>query len=113
MFGRKELAPLLLQKQALILESSMNRLALQNEWQSLQQAAGRLTKPAQAFGNVNPWLLILAPVAGFLAVRSLRRHDSMFRRVAPCLKWALALYGVWTRFRAKSPDWGETQADSS
>jgi hypothetical protein len=112
MFVRKELEPLRLQKQALLLESSLNRLTLQAEWQNLRQAGRRLTKPAQAFGNVNPWLLFLAPVAGFLAVRSLRRQDSLLSRATSLLKWAAPLYRVWTRFRAKSPDQAAPEADS-
>ena len=112
MLGRKKLGPLQLQKQALILESSLNRLALQAEWQNLRQAGRRLTNPAQTFGNANPWLLLLAPVAGFLAVRSLRGQESMLSRATALLKWAVPLYRLWTRFRAKSPDQSETEADS-
>jgi hypothetical protein len=110
--GRKELGPLQLQKQALILESDLNRLAMQAEWQNLRQAGRRLTQPAQALGNVNLWLLLLAPVAGFLAARGLRGQDSWLSRVTSLLKWAVPLYRVWTRLRSKSADQAEPEANS-
>ncbi len=98
MFGREELDKLSVQKQALLLESSLNRLALQAEIQSLRSAtswAGDATRASRQFA---PLLLLLAPVAGFLLGRRGRRADSWFTRLAAAIQWIGPLYRLWKTF---------------
>jgi hypothetical protein len=106
-FGRKELDRLDLQKQALLLQSGLNRLELQLEFQQLRSASAWMTGAARGPRHVAPLLLVLAPLAGFLVVRSFRRRDSWLSRLAAAAKWIGPLYSLWQRFsaaRQKAPE---------
>jgi hypothetical protein len=86
-----------LRKKTLIVESDLNRLILRGECQNLFTAAGRFRLP----GFAGKWLLAVAPMAGFLAMRlfgwkALRRH---WFSVA---KWVPSLYLMWRGFKATS-----------
>lgn len=108
MFHRKELARLRAQKQALVLESTLNRLALQTEAENLRSAASRIadaTRPLRSVRLFNPFLLILAPVAGFFIVRSLRgSSDSLFDRVLSAAKWIQPAIALWNSFNKRPED---------
>jgi hypothetical protein len=109
-FGREELDKLTVQKQALLLESGLNRLALQAEIQRLRSGtawAGEATRASRQFA---PLLLLLAPLAGFLLARKGRRTDSWLSRLAAAVKWIAPLYQLWKRF---SPARKEAQAEES
>ena len=89
-----------LRKQALILESDLNRLTLRTECQNLRLAAGRFARPGR-FLNTN-WLLAVAPVAGFLAVRWFRRRETPASRWLAAFKWLPPLYSLWRAFNSAS-----------
>lgn len=95
MVGGKELERLRLHKQALILESDLNRFALRNECQWLRSAAARVTDTTEAWQMISPWLPVLAPLAGFLAVRALRRSDSVLGGLISAVKWIQPLCSLW------------------
>ena len=79
MLGRKELTELDLQKQALVLESGLNRLTLQAEVQSLRSATSWVNDVTGASRELAPLLVVLAPIAGFLMARTVfssRRSDA-------------------------------------
>ena len=92
MLGRKELDKLNLQKQALLLESSLNRLALQAEFRNLRSATAWVSEVTRASRGLSPLLLLLAPVAGFLLARGSRQSDSWLGRVVAAVKWIGPLY---------------------
>jgi hypothetical protein len=94
-FGRKKLEQFRLHKQALVLESSLNRYALRAEWQELRHAAGWMNNAARTPRQFAPLLVVLAPLAGFLVIRSLRRPESLFNRLASAAKWIGPLYSLW------------------
>ena len=98
MLGRKELAKLSLEKQALLLESGLNRLALQAEVQKLRAATAWVSEVTRVSQEAKPLLLILAPIAGFLLARGSRRSDSWCSRVAGAVKWIGPLYQLWKSF---------------
>ena len=106
MLGRKELDRLSAQKQALLLESGLNRVAMQAELQSLRSATTWVREAASASRRFTPLLVLLAPVAGFLAARGARRVSSWFSRVVTVIKWVGPLYGLWKQFapRRKRPE---------
>ena len=107
MFGRKDLENLRLQKQALLLQSGMNRLQLQLELQQLRSATAWITGAAPRSAATAPFWVGLAPLAGFLLVRKARRPDSWFDRLASAAKWIGPLYTLWQRFsaaRKKGPE---------
>lgn len=95
MLGRDELAKLAAEKQALLVESSLNRLALQAEFQNLRSASGWMKTVTGSAGKYTPFLLLLAPVAGFLLARGARGSGSWLGRSFTALKWIAPLYGVW------------------
>ena len=95
MLGREELEKLAAEKQALLVESSLNRLALQAEFQNLRSTSGWMKTAAGGAGKFSPLLLLLAPVAGFLLARSVRGSRSWLGRSAAALKWIAPLYGLW------------------
>jgi len=96
--GREGLDKLSLEKQALVLESGLNRLALQAEFQHLRSATGWLREATRGAHEAKPLLLVLAPIAGFLLARISRRPDSWSNRVAAALKWIAPLYQLWKSF---------------
>ncbi len=82
-------------KQALLLESRLNRLALQAEWQDLRAATGWVADAAQACRTVKPWLLLLAPVAGVLLGRGFLRSNGLLSRLVGLFKLIRPLLAVW------------------
>ena len=107
MFGRQELEQLRLQKQALVLESSLNRYALRAEYQELRRAAAWISNAARSPRQFTPLLVVLAPLAGFLVARSLRRPESLFKRLVSAAKWIGPLYSLWRSYatlRKREPE---------
>ncbi len=98
MLGRKELDKLNLQKQALLLESSLNRAALQAEIRRLRSATTWVREASSVSRELTPILALLAPVAGFLVARRARRSAAWFGRIVTVAKWAGPLYGLWKQF---------------
>jgi hypothetical protein len=93
--GRKELDILNLQKQGLLLESDLNRLAFQADFRTLRSATAWVGQVTQASRGLSPLLFLLAPVAGFLLVRSSRQSDSWLRRITAVAKWIGPIYRLW------------------
>jgi hypothetical protein len=87
-----------LQKQALLLESGLNRLALQAEIQRLHSATWWVSGANRASRGLSPLLLVLAPLAGFLLMRGSRRPNSWLSRLAGAAKWIAPLYRLWKSF---------------
>ena len=104
MLGRKELANLDLQKQALLLESGLNRVTLQAEFQSLRSVSAWVTGASR---ELAPLLAVLALLAGFLLARGSRRSDSRLSRLMALAKWVVPLYRLW---KSVSPRWSEPEA---
>ena len=98
MLGRNELDKLNLQKQALLLESSLNRAALQADLRRLHSATTWVREVTSVSREFTPWLTLLAPIAGFLVARRARRSASWFGRVVTAAKLAAPLYGLWKRW---------------
>jgi len=99
-FGRQELNRLGAQKQALLLESGLNRHALLAEWRQLRSASARVGSAAHASSRFAPFLAVLAPLAGFLVIRSLRRPESLFTRLVAAAKWIGPVYSLWRGYSA-------------
>jgi hypothetical protein len=105
MVGGKELESLRLRKRVLILESSLNRAALEASWQDLHTATAWLRRAEHTFRQARPWLLLLAPLAGLAVARDPSRPVRLLSRLLGALKWIRPLLGVWQSFagaRAKS-----------
>src|SRR5437667_3907489 len=100
MLGGKELKGLELRRQELVLRSTINRLAISVELQNVQTAL----RPAERiFGLVRaarPWLLVLAPLAGIFAARSLRNNGSVFSKMLGVLKLLQPLLALWQQFKS-------------
>ena len=101
MLGRKELASLDKQKQALLLESGMNRVALQVEVENLRSAASWVGDVTAASRGLAPLLLILAPIGGFFLAKRSRRSNSRLGRWMALAKWVLPIYRVWKNISAR------------
>ena len=99
MYRRQELERLRQYKQALVLESGLNRLALQAEVRNLCSATTRLTGALSPPRAVAPLLLLLPVLAGFWFVRG--RPGSWLRRLVSLAKWAVPLYRLWRSFSNK------------
>jgi hypothetical protein len=98
MLGREDLDKLAAQKQALLVESSLNRLALQAEAQNFRSATAWLRAAGDGAGKFRPLLFVLAPVAGFLLARVARRRASWLSQGLAAARWLGPLYGLWKRF---------------
>ncbi len=98
MLGGNEIAKLNLQKQALVLESSLNRLNLLSEFEHLRSSAGLF---ASAGKKRAPLLLALAPIAGFFVARGVKRSpSSWFSRLATAAKYVGPAIALWRSFSA-------------
>ncbi len=98
MLGRRTLEEVRRQKEALLLESSLNRLKLQAELQNLRSFANPVSGLAGKAQGLFPWLILLAPAAGFFAFRGARRAGSLGSRLASMLKLLMPAYQLWRRF---------------
>jgi hypothetical protein len=96
--GRKELDQLALEKQTLVAESGLNRLAVQAELQNLRAATAWVNGATRWPRKLGPSLSLLAPLAGFLLTRISRRPDSWLNRVVAAAKWIAPLYTLWRSF---------------
>jgi hypothetical protein len=95
MLGGKELAQLDLQKQALLAESGLNRVALEAEIQHLHSATAWVTDLSNPSRGLTLLLAALTPVVGFLLARGSRRSDSWLGRMLELAKWMPPLYRLW------------------
>jgi len=97
MAGRETLGELALRKQALILESELNRLTLRAECQNVRAGIKGL-----GAGNPSGWWWLLAPVAGFFAIRMFRRPGSVLNRAVSLLQWLPQVWTLWKSFASAS-----------
>jgi hypothetical protein len=93
MAGRETLGELALRKQALILESELNRLTLRGEYQNVRAGIRGL-----GTRNQSGWWWLLAPVAGFFAIRLFHPPDSVLNRMGSLLKWLTPVWTLWKSF---------------
>ena len=100
MSGRDELAELQLRKRALVLESELLRQTLRAECRGWRARTAWVGETAQAYQKFRPWLVVLAPLAGLLAARTLRRPQPSGSRVSTAFKWAQTLFLLWKSFNA-------------
>ncbi len=108
MLSKEELERLHQQKQALLLESTVNRLALEAEWKNLQAGVTRLSQAVRSPRWLVPVMVLAPALAGFLLVRGRPRPGSLFRRAVSLVKWVIPLYKLWRSF-AKSPTPAQSQ----
>ncbi len=99
MVGRDALDELQVRKRALVLESNLNRLTLQAEWQNVRAAAGWMGSAGRTFRQARPWLLLLAPLAGFLVARGSGQSRGLFSRLLSVLRWVRPVLGAWEIWR--------------
>jgi hypothetical protein len=102
MFGKQDMTALQLHKKALLLESELNRLALQAECERLKEAAGWLSWIKDARRQITPWALVLAPLAGVALALRLRRPASADGFLSRALRLAPSLIRLWRTWRAPS-----------
>jgi hypothetical protein len=95
MLGKEELERLRQHKQALLLESTINRLALEADWHNLNAGIGRVTQAIRSPRWLTPVTVLLPALAGFLLVRGRPRPGSLFRQGISALKWVIPLYKLW------------------
>ena len=102
MFGGRELKNLELRRRELVLQSTLNRLTMRAELQNLQTALRPADRIVSLIRTLRPWLLLLAPLAGIFAARSLRSNGTVFSKAMGVLKWLQALLAVWKQFKSLS-----------
>ncbi len=100
MFGKQNMTALQLRKKTLVLESELNRLALQAECERLREAAGWLSWIKDARHQITPWALVLAPLAGVALALRLRRPASADGFLSRALRFAPSLIQLWRAWRA-------------
>jgi hypothetical protein len=85
-------------KQALVVESDLNRLALRLEYEQLRAATAGLDGALATARRLGPWLLPAASVAGVLAVVLLRRGSGMVDKATSLLRWVSPALALWRQF---------------
>ena len=102
MLGGKELKGLELRRRELVLQSTLNRLALRMELHNVQTALRPAESIVSAMRAARPWLMVLAPLAGILAARGLRGNGSGFSKLIGLLKYVQPILALWKQFKTAS-----------
>src|SRR6266496_738481 len=100
MFGGKALRGVELPGRDLALQSTINGWAMRVELQNLHTALHPAERIVGSLRAVRPWLLLLAPLAGIFAARSLRGNGSGFSKLMAVLKCLQPLLALWKHFRS-------------
>ena len=108
MFGGRELKGLELRRRELVLQSTIHRLTLKVELQQLQAALGPAERVVSSVRALRPWLLLLAPLAGIFAARTIRGNGSGFSKIMAVLKLIQPLLALWKQFMASTEAAPET-----
>jgi len=98
-----------LRRRELVLRSTLNRLAISVELQNVQIALRPAERMVSLVRAARPWLLLLAPLAGIFAARSLRDNGSGVSKAMGVLKLLQSLLVVWKQFGSPSSN-GATEA---
>ena len=104
MSGGRELNRLELRRRELVLQSTLNRLAIMQELQNVQAALRPAERVVSSIRAARPWLLLLAPLVGVFAARSLRSSGSGFARLLGMLKYVRPLLAVWRQLSTPGSD---------
>ena len=91
-----------LRKKALVLESELNRLALQAECQRLREAASRLSPIKGARSQVPIWAFVLSRLAAVALTFHLRRPPSADGLLSRALRLVPSLIQLWRAWTARS-----------
>jgi hypothetical protein len=91
-FGGAEIKKLQAQERLLIAESAINRRILSLEWQQLKASVSWVKPGRELARSLRPALIVLAPIAGILLVRSWRSARGLWFK-------ALLLWQVGKRVR--------------
>ena len=91
-----------LRRRELVLQSTINRLTMKVELQHLQTALHPAERVVSSIRAVRPWLLLLAPLAGIFAARSIRGNGSGFSKLMTVLKCLQPLLALWKQLRSPS-----------
>jgi hypothetical protein len=95
MFDMQELTTLRLRRQALLLESDLNRLTFAAEFQSLRQAVNWVGGLSAAGRRFAPMALMMAPLAGVAMALGLRRSSARAGFLTRVLGVAPLLIRLW------------------
>jgi hypothetical protein len=85
-------------KQALLLESGLNRLEMGREVDALREQFSWLQDPVEAAKENSPLLLVLAPVAGVLVSRLLHRAPSGRSKLGVLIDVFKVGWPLWRQF---------------
>ena len=95
MFGRDAIAELELRKRALVIECDLDRLAIRTEWEHVCAATEWTNHFTRVWRQANPWLVLIAPLAGLLTARTMRGEGGIVRRLLGMLKYIQPLMTIW------------------
>ncbi len=99
-----------LRKQALILESELNRLSLATEWRRVQAAAAWVGEAKRLGQRARTWWPVLAPLLGMLIARRLRRTNPGVDRAGSLLNALAAGCSLWNQFSSRRSRDGSTSS---
>ena len=111
MAGRQKLELLSLRRQALLLESDLNRLVLRAEFEKLRAAMEDLDGALAAARRFGPWLVPATAVGGLLVARLFRKRFSASTALKCLLRWTPAALSLWRQFRSQQRP-SRSEADS-
>ena len=100
MLRGRELKSLELRRRELVLQSTLNRLTIQTELQQVRTALQPAERIVGSFRAVRPWLLLLAPLAGIFAARSVRGNGSGFSKLLGLMRCLQQLLALWKQFKS-------------
>jgi hypothetical protein len=95
MFGTQKLTELQLRKEALLLESHLNRLALCAECKRLSEVGSWVGRIAGARNLIRPWASLLAPMAGVALALGLRRRSGWLGFLTKTVAAIAPLIQLW------------------
>lgn len=104
MLGTKRLSEFELRKQALLLESNLNRLALRVEFQHLCRAGAWMDRLGGVRSVIKPWALPLAPLAGIAVALRRRGRFGWLGRLTKAVVVLTPLIKLWRARIAQSKE---------
>ena len=93
-------------KQALLLESDLNRVTLRLEYERLRAATARLDEAFTQARRFAPLLAPAAAIAGWLVGKRRRQHAGRWGRLVSLWRLVPSALAIWRQFRAVRRDGG-------
>lgn len=93
----KDLDPLVVRKQALLIESELHRFEMAHAYRNLSAASRPASRVVGVAGKMSPWLLLGGTAVGLFVARRVGRVGGALRTAMRLAEWAPSLFSLWKK----------------